>query len=99
MPAAGCTAYAVYSGTASRLKPIIMTTLTTVLALLPMAINPSGTSSQASLSAAVNRRAYRFNPYFSFPGPEHSVSYLQKKEALDWQRPVIHATSLSWPEY
>jgi len=44
---------ALYKGTASRLRPIILTSLTTVTALIPLAIDPHGSSSQASLAAAV----------------------------------------------
>jgi multidrug efflux pump subunit AcrB len=42
-----------YRGTASRLRPILMTSLTTTLALLPMAIDPAGKSSQASLAVSI----------------------------------------------
>ena len=44
---------ALYRGTASRLRPIILTSLTTVTALIPLAIDPLGRSSQASLAVAV----------------------------------------------
>ena len=44
---------ALYRGTASRLRPIIMTGLTTVVSLIPLAVNPYGTSSQSSLAIAV----------------------------------------------
>ncbi len=44
---------AIYRGTISRLRPILMTSLTTITALIPLAIDPFGTSSQASLAVSI----------------------------------------------
>ena len=42
-----------YRGTISRLRPILMTSLTTVTALLPLAMDPSGRGSQSELAISV----------------------------------------------
>ncbi len=43
----------IYRGTISRFRPIMMTMLTTALALIPLAINPFGTSTQSSMALAI----------------------------------------------
>ncbi|MCL2127315.1 MAG: efflux RND transporter permease subunit [Treponema sp.] len=45
-------ALAVYSGASTRLRPVLVTALTTVFALLPVALNPLG-SAQKSMAAAM----------------------------------------------
>jgi multidrug efflux pump subunit AcrB len=45
-------AAAVYGGCTERLRPVLITSATTVFALLPLALNPLG-ASQASMSAAM----------------------------------------------
>jgi multidrug efflux pump subunit AcrB len=50
---AGCSpAQAVYGGASLRLRPVLITTLTTVFALLPVVLNPLG-SAQKSMAAAM----------------------------------------------
>ncbi|MBE3065482.1 MAG: efflux RND transporter permease subunit [Spirochaetes bacterium] len=44
---------AVYRGTSERLRPILITMLTTVTALVPIALDASGTSTQASMAVAI----------------------------------------------
>ena len=44
---------AVYRGTVSRIRPILLTNLTTLSALLPIAFDPNNVSSQASLAVSV----------------------------------------------
>ena len=44
---------ALYRGTASRLRPIMMTNLTTIAALLPLAAAPFGESAQSSLAVSI----------------------------------------------
>jgi multidrug efflux pump subunit AcrB len=44
--------YAVYSGAAQRLRPVLITTLTTLAALLPVLLSPMG-ASQRSMAAAM----------------------------------------------
>ncbi len=44
---------AIYRGSSQRLKPILMTMLTTTTALLPIAVDPSGTSTQSGMAAAI----------------------------------------------
>ena len=44
---------AVYRGTAERLRPILITMLTTVTALVPVALDPTGTSTQSSMAVAI----------------------------------------------
>lgn len=44
---------ALYRGTSSRLRPILMTSITTVTALIPLAVGPFGNSSQSSLAVSV----------------------------------------------
>lgn len=44
---------AIYRGTAERVRPILMTMLTTVTALLPIAVDPTGSSTQSSMAAAI----------------------------------------------
>jgi HAE1 family hydrophobic/amphiphilic exporter-1 len=43
----------IYRGSSQRLKPILMTMLTTTTALLPIAIDPAGTSTQSGMAAAI----------------------------------------------
>ncbi len=43
----------IYIGTKSRIRPIMMTMLTTTLALLPMVIDPAGTNTQSSMALAI----------------------------------------------
>ncbi len=43
----------IYRGTISRIRPILMTMLTTTLALIPLAIDPFGTSTQSSMALAI----------------------------------------------
>jgi len=47
------TAAAVFRGSAERLRPILMTMLTTVAALLPVAVDPWHRSAQSSMASAV----------------------------------------------
>ncbi len=49
----GGLAAAVYRGTAERLRPILITMLTTVTALVPVALDPRGTSTQSSMAVAI----------------------------------------------
>jgi multidrug efflux pump subunit AcrB len=44
---------AIYRGTSERLRPILITMLTTVTALVPIALDASGTSTQASMAVAI----------------------------------------------
>jgi multidrug efflux pump subunit AcrB len=44
---------AVYKGTAERLRPILITMLTTVTALVPVALDPTGTSTQSGMAVAI----------------------------------------------
>jgi hydrophobic/amphiphilic exporter-1 (mainly G- bacteria), HAE1 family len=44
---------AIYRGTSERLRPIMITMLTTVMALVPIAVDTSGTSTQSSMAVAV----------------------------------------------
>ncbi|MCX7040070.1 MAG: efflux RND transporter permease subunit, partial [Spirochaetes bacterium] len=44
---------AVYRGTSERLRPILITMLTTVTALVPIALDASGTSTQSSMAVAI----------------------------------------------
>jgi multidrug efflux pump subunit AcrB len=44
---------AVYRGTAERLRPILITMLSTVTALVPIALDPTGTSTQSSMAVAI----------------------------------------------
>jgi multidrug efflux pump subunit AcrB len=46
-------AVAVYRGSLERLRPILITTASTVAALAPIAIDPSGASVQSSMARAV----------------------------------------------
>ena len=48
-----CIAAAIYCGTRKRIRPILMTMLTTSLALLPLAIAPAGKSSMTSMALAI----------------------------------------------
>ncbi|HCC36785.1 MAG TPA: hypothetical protein DEQ14_03755 [Treponema sp.] len=49
----GCTpASAVYGGASERLRPVLITSATTVFALMPLALNPQG-SSQVSMAVAM----------------------------------------------
>lgn len=43
----------IYRGTISRIRPIMMTMLTTTLALIPLAVDPFGTSTQSSMALAI----------------------------------------------
>ncbi len=50
----GCTILgAIYRGTVNRIRPIMMTMLTTTLALIPLAVDPFGTSTQSSMALAI----------------------------------------------
>ncbi|TFG61901.1 MAG: efflux RND transporter permease subunit, partial [Spirochaetales bacterium] len=48
-----CPAAVVLRGSVRRLKPILMTMLTTILALLPVAVDPARRSAQSGMAAAV----------------------------------------------
>lgn len=43
----------IYRGSASRIKPILMTMLTTVTALVPLAVDPGRTSTQSSMAVSI----------------------------------------------
>ena len=53
LPLGSAALIAVYRGTSERLRPILITMLTTVTALVPIALDASGTSTQSSMAIAI----------------------------------------------
>lgn len=49
----GNTGLVIYRGAAERVRPILMTTLTTVTALIPLAVDPGRTSSQSGMAVSI----------------------------------------------
>ncbi|MEW5817649.1 MAG: efflux RND transporter permease subunit, partial [Spirochaetota bacterium] len=49
----GSVLISIYRGSAERIRPILITVLTTITALLPTAIDPTGTQTQSSMAVAI----------------------------------------------
>ena len=70
---------AVYRGTAERLRPILITMLTTVTALVPLALDPTGTSTQSSMAVAIIGGLFVSTALTLFAGPQMFYRYLGRR--------------------
>jgi HAE1 family hydrophobic/amphiphilic exporter-1 len=72
--------FCVYRGSAERLKPIVITVLTTVTAMLPIAIDPAGRSLQSSMAVSIIGGLLLSTLLTLFVIPVIFYGYYRKKE-------------------
>ncbi|RPJ08734.1 MAG: efflux RND transporter permease subunit, partial [Spirochaetaceae bacterium] len=78
---AGCNAiYSIYRGSSERLKAISITVLTTVMALVPIAIDPFQRSSQSSMSVAILGGLFLSTILSLFVIPQVFMRYFRRKK-------------------
>jgi HAE1 family hydrophobic/amphiphilic exporter-1 len=70
---------AIYRGTPERLRPILITMLTTVMALVPIAVDTSQTSTQSSMAVAVIGGLFVSTTLTLFLVPQLFYSYLRRR--------------------
>jgi multidrug efflux pump subunit AcrB len=70
---------AIYRGTPERLRPILITMLTTVMALVPIAADTSQTSTQSSMAVAVIGGLFVSTTLTLFLIPQLFYSYLRRR--------------------
>jgi HAE1 family hydrophobic/amphiphilic exporter-1 len=70
---------AIYRGTSERLRPILITMLTTVMALVPIAVDTSQTSTQSSMAVAVIGGLFVSTTLTLFVIPQLFYLYLRRR--------------------
>lgn len=85
---------AVYRGASDRLRPILITAATTVLALAPVAVDPGRTSTQSSMALAIIGGLAVSTPLSLFVVPRLLLAVLRRKagkagNAAEGERPEL----------